>query len=144
MAPCPAFVLFLKDFSCSWNGPRCDLELIASVQGNTCLCSGEQIACVQGTHASKRRFFRGLQNLWIEMRLLPGIHWVAEFYQAPELENKQISRGGKKPLKMVLSVMFSSQVSACNPELNLLFRDWDLSPLILWQVSIAGFLFSSQ
>lgn len=36
----------------------------------------------------------------------------------------------------------SSQISACNPELNLLFRDWHLSPLIPCQVSIVGLLFS--
>lgn len=37
VAPCLAFVLFLKVFYCSQNGPRYGLEVIASVQGNTCL-----------------------------------------------------------------------------------------------------------
>lgn len=126
VAPWPALVLLLKHFSCSQNGPRCGLELIASVQGNT------SSPCVHGMHTPKRRFSCGLQSCGLRCgSCLAFIEWLSSTKFLRWRTSKPVEKKIEKHLKMVLSVMFfSSRISACNPELNLVFRDWDLAPLI--------------
>lgn len=106
-----------------WSKVGFGIDSFSSGEHKFPLCSGECIP-LKGDFPVDYKAVDG--NVALAWHSLNG--WVLPSSWDREQANQWGKKKKKQHLKMVLSVIFfSSQISACNPELNLLFRDWDLS-----------------